>query len=79
MKGLAIVSDPRLDVVSAATWYLLSDPTVAPTIRLGYLNNVTTPVVEDDKDFDADLFKYKIRFDVCAAAVGYAGAVKSGT
>lgn len=79
VKGLAIVSDPRLDAVSAQTWYLLSDPTVAPTIRLGYLNNVTSPVVEDDKDFDADLFKYKIRFDVCAAAVGYAGAVKLGT
>jgi len=79
MKGLTIVSDPRLDAVSATTWYLLSDPTVAPTIRLGYLNGVTAPVVEDDKDFDADLFKYKIRFDVCAAAVGYAGAVKSGT
>lgn len=79
IKGLAIVSDPRLDAVSNSTWYLLSAPNVAPTIRLGYLNNVTTPVVEDDKDFDTDVIRYKIRFDVCAAAVGHAGGVKVGT
>ncbi len=79
IKGLAIVSDPRLDAVSDSTWYLLSAPNVAPTIRLGYLNNVTTPLVEDDKDFDTDVIKYKIRFDVCAAAVGHAGGVKVGT
>ncbi len=78
IKGLAVVSDPRLDAVSNSTWYLLSAPNVAPTIRLGYLNNVTTPVVEDDKDFDTDVVRYKIRFDVCAAAVGHAGGVKVG-
>lgn len=76
IKNLTIVSDPRLDVVSDSVWYLLSTPIVAPTIRLGYLNNVTSPTVENDKDFDTDVLKYKIRFDVVAAAVGYAGAVK---
>ena len=49
---------------------------MAPVIRLGYLNGVTAPVVEQEGDFDTDVMKFKIRFDVCAAAVGWAGGVK---
>ena len=76
IKSLAVVSDPRLDAASASVWYLLSNPLVAPTIRLGYLNGATSPVVEQEGDFDTDVMKFKIRFDVCAAAVGWAGGVK---
>ena len=49
---------------------------MAPVIRLGYLNGATSPVVEQEGDFDTDVMKFKIRFDVCAAAVGWAGGVK---
>ncbi len=73
IRGLLPVSDPRLD---AADWYLLSDPNVAAAIRLGYLNGVQNPAMEQDVDFDKDVLKFKIRFDVACAAVGYAGAVK---
>ena len=76
VKSLAVVSDPRLDAASASVWYLLSNPLVAPVIRLGYLNGATAPVVEQEGDFDTDVMKFKIRFDVCAAAVGWAGGVK---
>ena len=76
IRGLAIVSDPRLDVSDPADWYLLSDPRTAPVIRLGYLNGVQNPTVEQDVDFDKDVLKFKIRFDVACSAVGYAGAVK---
>ncbi len=76
VKSLAVVSDPRLDAASASVWYLLSNPLVAPVIRLGYLNGATSPAVEQEGDFDTDVMKFKIRFDVCAAAVGWAGGVK---
>ena len=76
IRGLVPISDPRLDAADAADWYLLSDPRTAPVIRLGYLNGVQTPAVEQDVDFDRDILKFKIRFDVACAAVGYAGAVK---
>ena len=76
IRGLAIVSDPRLDVSDPADWYLLSDPRTAPVIRLGYLNGDQNPTVEQDVDFDKDVLKFKIRFDVACTAVGYAGAVK---
>lgn len=76
IRGLIPVSDPRLDADDAANWYLLSDPRIAPVIRLGYLNGVQTPTVEQDVDFDKDILKFKIRFDVACTAVGYAGAVK---
>ncbi len=76
VKSLVVVSDPRLDAVDAADWYLLSNPAVAPVIKLGYLNGQTTPEVDDEVDFDRDVMKFKIRFDVACAAVGWAGAVK---
>lgn len=76
VKALAVVSDPRLDAVDAADWYLLSTPAVAPVVRLGYLNGQTSPVVEESNDFDRDVVKYKVRFDVACTAVGWAGAVK---
>lgn len=74
--GLIVISDPRLDANNADDWYLLSDPATAPVIRIGYLNGQTTPDVEQEGDFDRDVLKFKIRFDVAVAAVGWAGAVK---
>lgn len=76
IRGLIPVSDPRLDAADVADWYLISDPRTAPVIRLGYLNGVQNPTVEQDVDFDKDVLKFKIRFDVACTAVGYAGAVK---
>lgn len=76
VKALVVVADPRLDEADAAAWYLLSDPAVSPVIRLGYLNGVTVPTVEQDTDFDRDTMKFKIRFDIACTAVGYSGAVK---
>ncbi len=76
VKNLVVISDPRLDAVSETHWYLLSDPAVAPTIKLGYLNGKDTPDVEQDADFNADVMKFKIRFDVACTAVGWSGAVK---
>jgi len=76
VKSLVVISDPRLDAVDAADWYLLSNPAAAPVIKLGYLNGQTTPEVDDEVDFDRDVMKFKIRFDVACAAVGWAGAVK---
>ncbi len=76
VKSLAVVSDPRLDAASASVWYLLSSPTVAAVIRLGYLNGQTTPEVEQEIDFDRDTLRFKIRFDVACAAIGWAGGVK---
>lgn len=76
VRGLTIISDPRLDDSDPADWYLLSDPLVSPTLRLGYLNGRDTPEVEQDADFNTDVLRFKIRFDVASAAAGWSGAVK---
>jgi hypothetical protein len=76
VRSLAIVADPRLDDLSATTWYLLSDPRVNPTIRVGHLNGQTGPTVEQESDFERDILKFKIRFDVVAVPVNWTGAVK---
>lgn len=76
VKSLRIVADPRLDVSDAADWYLLSEPGTAPVIHLAFLNGQRVPIMEQDADFDRDVIKYKVRLDVAAAAIGFAGAVK---
>ena len=76
VKGLRVIADPRLDAVDAGDWYLLSEPAVAPVIRLTFLNGQRSPVVEQSGDFSRDIIRYKVRLDVAATAVGYAGAVK---
>ncbi|HRC72036.1 MAG TPA: Clp protease ClpP [Candidatus Competibacter sp.] len=76
VRGLVVVSDPRLDDQDPDDWYLLSDPAVAPAVRIGYLNGRDTPETEEKVDFNTDVIHFKIRFDVAVAAVGWAGAVK---
>lgn len=76
VKALRIVADPRLDAVDTGNWYLLSEPGTAPVIRLAFLNGQRSPVMEQDADFDRDVIKYKVRLDVAAAAIGFAGAVR---
>ncbi len=53
-----------------------SKPTAAPVIKLGYLHGQTTPDVEQEADFERDVMKFKVRFDVACASVDWAGAVK---
>ena len=76
VKALRIVADPRLDAADAGDWYLLSEPGTAPVLRLVFLNGQRAPVIEQDNDFGRDVVRWKVRMDVAAAAVGYAGAVK---
>lgn len=76
IKALTVIADPRLDEADPSTWYLLSDPKVAPVIRLAYLNNQSYPTVEEERDFDRDVTKFKIRFDLGASVIGWAGAVR---
>jgi len=75
---MQIIADPRLDEASELDWYLLSDPNIAPVIRLAFLNGARRPVVEQDEDFKRDVTSYKVRLDVAACAIGYFGAVKLG-
>ncbi len=76
VKALRIIADPRLDAVDSGDWYLVSEPETAPVIQLAFLNGQRVPVMEQDADFDRDVIKYKVRLDVAAAAIGFAGAVK---
>ena len=76
VKALRIIADPRLDTVDAGNWYLLSEPEAAPVIRLAFLNGQRSPTIEQDADFDRDMIKFKVRLDVAAAAIGFAGAVR---
>ncbi len=76
VKSLRIIADPRLDATGTGDWYLLSEPAIAPVVRLAFLNGQRGPVVEQDSNFSRDVISYKVRMDVAATAVGYAGAVK---
>ncbi len=82
INKLRVIADPRLDDapldqgVTMLPYYLLSEPGAAPVISLAFLNDQRSPAVEQESDFDHDVMKFKIRFDVGVGAVGWAGAVR---
>lgn len=78
VKGLQVIADPRLDEASDLDWYLLSETSVAPVIRLVFLNGARGPTVESEWDFTRDVMMHKVRMDIAACAVGFTGAVKLG-
>jgi len=77
VKGLVVIADPRLDDSSEEDWYLLSNPRIAPVVKLLHLQGYRFPRVETETNFDTESIKFKVVYDVGAAAVGWQGAVKT--
>lgn len=69
------VYDPVLDESSASAWYMAADK--GKTINVYFLNNVQTPYLEREDEFDRDIIKWKIRLDFGVKAIDWRGLVKN--
>lgn len=74
---LQVVSDPRLDAVSATAWYLAADKSVVDLIELSYLDGAQGIYTEENNHFATDDWQIKARLDVGAKALDYRGFVKN--
>lgn len=78
VAGMAeVISDPRLDAASATAWYLLGDPSLAPTIEVAFLDGNEMPYIDSEEGFTTDGVRWKVRLDYGVAAVDYRGAYKN--
>lgn len=78
VAGMAeVVSEARLDVNSATTWYLAGNPNQYDTIEVSYLNGVQTPVLEQKNGWNVDGVEFKVRQDAGVNLLDFRALLKA--
>lgn len=76
-RPLRVIVEPVLDGNSSTAWYLAANTLQVDTVELTFLAGEETPVIEEEWDFDKDVYKYKVRQSFAAAAIDYRGLYKN--
>lgn len=79
MRPLQVIVEPILDGNSVSSWYLAADPSQIDTVEVSFLQGEESPVVEDEWDFDAEVYKYKVRQTFGVKAIDWRGLYKNAT
>jgi hypothetical protein len=76
-SALVVVPEPRLDAVSALSWYLAADNAQIDTVEYAFLEGQEGVYLESRQGFDIDGIELKARVDVAAKALDYRGLYKN--
>lgn len=76
-RPLVPVVEPLLDANSATAWYLAAQTNQVDTVEITFLEGEQSPVLENEWDFDKDVYKYKVRQTFGVAAIDYRGLYKN--
>lgn len=76
-RPLQVVVEPQLDASSSTVWYLAADPSQIDTVELTFLQGEESPVLENEWDFDKDVYKYKIRQTFGTKAIDWRGLYRN--
>lgn len=72
VRGLAeVISDARLDLASATTWYGAADQNVHDTIEVQYLDGNQAPTLEQQDGWTRDGVEFKVRMDAGVKALDF--------
>lgn len=66
-----VVSDARLDAVSATAFYLVASPQMHDTIEVSYLDGVQQPYLEQQQGWTIDGTQFKVRIDAAVKALDF--------
>jgi hypothetical protein len=72
-NNLQVIAEPRLDAVSAVSWYMAADPKQIDTIEYAYLEGQEGVYMESRVGFDVDGVELKARLDFAAKAIDWRG------
>lgn len=61
VRSLTVIGEPILDAASSTAWYLAADSSQIDTVEVSFLQGEESPVLEDEWDFNTDVYKYKVR------------------
>ena len=76
-RPLKVVIDPVLDAASATAWYLAANTSQVDTVEITFLEGEQSPVLENEWDFEKDVYKYKVRQTFGVAAIDYRGLYRN--
>lgn len=72
-RQLEVVIEPQLDSGVATQWFLAADPAQVDTVEVTFLQGEETPQLDQEWDFDRDVYKYKVRQTFAAAPIDWRG------
>jgi hypothetical protein len=75
-RPLRVVVEPLLDANSSTAFYFAANHSQVDTVEITFLEGEQSPVLENEWDFDKDLYKYKVRQTFGVAAIDYRGLYK---
>ena len=75
-RRLTVVVEPVLEAASSVAWYLAADNSQVDTVEVTFLEGEQSPVLENEWDFDKDVYKYKVRQTFGVAPIDYRGLYK---
>jgi hypothetical protein len=74
---LTLVTDPRLDAISATAWYVAADPAIVETIEYAYLEEQPGPQLLTREGWSVDGTEFKVRLDWGAAVIDFRGLYRN--
>lgn len=78
-RPIQVVAEPQLDAASTTAWYLAADTGQIDTVELSFLQGEEQPVLENEWDFEKDVYKFKVRQTFGAKAIDWRGLYKFAT
>jgi hypothetical protein len=72
-RQLQVVVEPQLASGVTTQWFLSADPSQVDTVEVTFLQGEETPQLDQEWDFDRDLYKYKVRQTFGVKAIDWRG------
>lgn len=72
-----VISDARLDAVSATNWYGTADQNVQDTVEVQYLDGNQAPTLETQDGWNRDGVEFKVRMDAGVKALDFRTLAKN--
>ena len=72
-----VISDARLDLASATSWYGAASSTTNDTIEVSYLDGIETPTLEQQGGWNVDGVEFKVRLDAGVKALDWRTLAKN--
>lgn len=76
-RPLQVIAEPQLDAASSTQWYLAADSAQIDTVELCFLQGEESPVLENEWDFERDVYRYKIRQTFGVKAIDWRGLFRN--
>lgn len=72
-RALEVIVEPQLDLGVTTQWFLSADPATVDTVEVTFLQGEETPQLDQEFDFDRDVYKYKVRQTFGVKAIDWRG------